>query len=88
MPTQGNAGDSLAWYGRQAGLEVAVAMPEDTPEHILLLYETFRPALAPFVIGLLHGLAEMVKTPIEVDHLEAKGEEHDADLFGIRLVAA
>lgn len=61
---------------------------EDTPEQILLRYETFRPALAPFVVGLLHGLAEMVRTPIEVDHLEAKGDEHDADLFRIRFVAA
>jgi threonine synthase len=34
VPTQGNAGDSLAWFGLQAGLQVAVAMPEDTPEPI------------------------------------------------------
>lgn len=34
VPTQGNAGDSLAWYGLKAGLQVAVAMPEDTPAPI------------------------------------------------------
>ena len=61
---------------------------EDTPEHILLQYDTFRPALAPFVVGLLHGLAGMVGTPIEVDHVQAKGDEHDADVFKIRFVSA
>jgi threonine synthase len=35
VPTQGNAGDSLVEYGRAAGLEVAVVMPEDTPMAIL-----------------------------------------------------
>ncbi|MCB1605682.1 MAG: threonine synthase [Xanthomonadales bacterium] len=34
VPTQGNAGDSLAWYGLEAGLKVAVAMPDDTPAPI------------------------------------------------------
>ena len=51
-------------------------------------YDTFRPALAPFVVGLLHGLAGMVGTPIEVDHVQAKGDEHDADVFKIRFVSA
>lgn len=35
VPTQGNAGDSLAEYGVAAGLEVAIIMPEDTPMPIL-----------------------------------------------------
>jgi len=34
VPTQGNAGDSLAWYGLEAGLNVGVAMPDDTPAPI------------------------------------------------------
>ncbi|GJM11309.1 MAG: threonine synthase [Lysobacteraceae bacterium] len=34
VPTQGNAGDSLARYGHHAGMTVAVAMPTDTPEPI------------------------------------------------------
>ena len=34
VPTQGNAGDSLAWYALQNGLSAAVAMPEDTPTPI------------------------------------------------------
>lgn len=35
VPTQGNAGDSLAHYAQAAGLSVAVAMPGDTPAPIL-----------------------------------------------------
>ncbi len=31
VPTQGNAGDSLAVYARAAGLDAVVAMPGDTP---------------------------------------------------------
>ena len=34
VPTQGNAGDSLAHYALAAGLSVAVAMPGDTPAPI------------------------------------------------------
>lgn len=35
VPTQGNAGDSLTEYGLAAGLDVAVAMPDDTPMPIM-----------------------------------------------------
>jgi threonine synthase len=35
VPTQGNAGDSLAEYGLAGGLDVAVIMPDDTPMPIL-----------------------------------------------------
>ena len=35
VPTQGNAGDSLASYGVAAGLEVAIVMGADTPMPIL-----------------------------------------------------
>lgn len=35
VPTQGNAGDALAEYGRAAGLEVAIVMPDDTDMPIL-----------------------------------------------------
>ena len=31
IPTQGNAGDSLVEYALQAGIDVVVVMPEDTP---------------------------------------------------------
>lgn len=31
VPTQGNAGDSLAVYAAEAGLEAVIAMPNDTP---------------------------------------------------------
>lgn len=35
VPTQGNAGDSLATYALAAGLEAAVIMPDDTPMPVL-----------------------------------------------------
>jgi threonine synthase len=35
VPTQGNAGDSLVRYALAGGLEVVVAMPDDTPMPIL-----------------------------------------------------
>lgn len=35
VPTQGNAGDSLVRYGLAGGMEVVVAMPDDTPMPIL-----------------------------------------------------
>ncbi len=35
VPTQGNAGDSLATYAARAGIAAAVAMPNDTPLPIL-----------------------------------------------------
>ncbi len=35
VPTQGNAGDSLAEYAMQANMEVVVIMPDDTPMPIL-----------------------------------------------------
>jgi threonine synthase len=31
VPTQGNAGDSLAYYANQMGIGAAIIMPEDTP---------------------------------------------------------
>lgn len=35
VPTQGNAGDSLADYALRAGIEAAVIMPDDTPMPVL-----------------------------------------------------
>ena len=35
VPTQGNAGDSLMCYALAAGLQIVVAMPDDTPMTIL-----------------------------------------------------
>ncbi len=35
IPTQGNAGDSLAEYALAAGIEAAVVMPDDTPMPVL-----------------------------------------------------
>jgi threonine synthase len=35
IPTQGNAGDSLAEYALAAGIEAAIVMPDDTPMPVL-----------------------------------------------------
>ncbi len=35
VPTQGNAGDSLAHYGQSLDYQVAVVMPDDTPQNIM-----------------------------------------------------
>ncbi len=35
VPTQGNAGDSLAYYANQIGIGAAVIMPDDTPAPII-----------------------------------------------------
>jgi threonine synthase len=34
VPTQGNAGDSLAYYADQVGIAAAILMPDDTPDPI------------------------------------------------------
>ncbi|HRQ65439.1 MAG TPA: threonine synthase [Xanthomonadaceae bacterium] len=39
VPTQGNAGDALVRYGIEAGLQVAVVLPADTPVPILASIE-------------------------------------------------
>jgi hypothetical protein len=39
---------------------------EVAPGRLRLQYRTHRAGLAPFVIGLLHGLGQLYKTPIEV----------------------
>ncbi len=31
VPTQGNAGDSLAWFANKLGIEATIIMPDDTP---------------------------------------------------------
>ncbi|MEE9141846.1 MAG: threonine synthase [Gammaproteobacteria bacterium] len=65
VPTQGNAGDSLAEYAIAADLEAAVIMPDDTPAPILervrqlaTEYENIRLEL---VKGTIHEAAALMK---------------------------
>lgn len=55
VPTQGNAGDSLAVYAVAAGLEVAVIMPEDTPSPIIARVSELARKHAHVVLELVSG---------------------------------
>jgi threonine synthase len=65
VPTQGNAGDSLAAYAAHAGLAAAVAMPADTPLPILGRVAALSKMNADIRIDLVQGTireaAELVK---------------------------
>lgn len=54
------------------------------PGHLLVHYRSHRPGLAPFVIGLLHGLAERFETPVEVRLLRGRDDGLDHDVFEVR----
>lgn len=55
VPTQGNAGDSLAEYALAAGLEVAIVMPDDTPQGILTRVATLARQDARVRLELVRG---------------------------------
>lgn len=47
----------------------------DVTDHSLILhYHSDRPGLAPFLIGLLHGLGKRLKTEVAVEQTVRKGE--------------
>lgn len=49
------------------------------PDRITVHYHSHRTGLAPFVVGLLHGLGRMYETPVTVEHTvrRADGADHD-----------
>jgi hypothetical protein len=49
-----------------------------------LHYRSFRPGLAPMVVGILRGLAERFDSEVEVAHL-AEASEPGHDVFSIRV---
>jgi len=51
---------------------------------IRLHYRSLREGLAPFVIGLLEGVAERFRVRVEVEHAEAKDQGADHDVFVVR----
>ena len=55
VPTQGNAGDSLAEYGRAAGMEVAVIMPDDTPMPIMGKVAAYARQFDGFSLDIVQG---------------------------------
>lgn len=54
-----------------------------TDSSLKLHYFTHRPGLAPFVVGLMHGLGKMFKTPVTVRLTEAKAKGSDHDIFEV-----
>lgn len=58
---------------------------EDTGDRILLRYSSERPALAPFVVGLIEGLAKSTDTEVEVGLTESKDEGAAADVFEVLI---
>lgn len=51
-----------------------------------LHYVSERAGLAPFVIGLLHGLARLFRQPLEVEHVGQRSEDCPHDEFLVRMV--
>lgn len=61
--------------------------PGGDPQRFILLYQSQRPGLAHFVIGLLHGLAKRFGETIEVAHTEDRALGAAADRFELRIRA-
>jgi len=65
IPTQGNAGDSLAEYAAQAGLSAAVAMPDNTPMPIMgkvSAYSQLYPGISIDVVaGTIREAGQLIK---------------------------
>lgn len=65
VPTQGNAGDSLAEYAAQAGLSAAIAMPDNTPMPIMgkvSAYSQLYPGISLDVVkGTIREAGQLIK---------------------------
>jgi Haem-NO-binding len=62
-----------------------IIVSDETSDCLRVHYYSERAGLAPFVIGLLKGLAIYKKTTIEVTHAQAKDAQHDHDEFIVRF---
>lgn len=58
-----------------------------SPLSLVLHYRSSRPGLAPFVRGILLGIGEMFKTPVDVSQLESKEAGADHDVFYVGWAA-
>jgi hypothetical protein len=54
---------------------------EQGPQRLLVIYQSHREGLAPFVVGLMEGLGTMYGTPVTVTHTVRRGEVGDHDEF-------
>jgi hypothetical protein len=55
-----------------------------TPDSLRLHYFSHRSGLAPFVVGLMHGLGKMYSTPINVRLAQSRTDGADHDVFDVR----
>lgn len=77
---------------------VALAFPNLTPPSFhseeveagvyRVHYYSSRQGLAPFVVGLLRGLAKVFATTADIRHVVVKGDGHDHDEFLVRTQRA
>lgn len=62
---------------------------EDLPDGTKRLhYYSSRDGLAPMVVGLLHGLATECGIEVEIDHVEAKADGSEHDIFQLSVKTA
>jgi len=60
-----------------------------TPASLVVHYASGRPGLAPFVVGLLHGIARRFDEQVEVRPVRSRADGHDHEEFlVVRSVAA
>jgi hypothetical protein len=61
---------------------------ELTPTTLRLDYWSDRPGLAPMVVGLVEGLAELLGTTASATHVLASADGHDHDSFAVTHAGA
>ncbi|MEI8105634.1 MAG: heme NO-binding domain-containing protein [Actinomycetes bacterium] len=54
-------------------------------DRAVLHYRSEREGLAPFLVGLLEGLAELCKTDVTITQTASRGESNDHDVFEVVL---
>jgi len=59
-----------------------------TDRSLKLHYFSHRQGLAPFVVGLMHGLGKMFKTPVTVRLADAREQGADHDVFEVTWTPA
>lgn len=65
----------------------AFQVVSDDGKRIMLRYASSRPALVPFVCGLIEGLATRLEVEVHVELVEPKSETNSSDLLSITVSA-
>jgi len=69
VPTQGNAGDSLAEYALAGGIHAAVIMPENTPMPIMGKVAAYAARYPGFEIGFVQGTIREAAEKMKAEYL-------------------